>query len=113
MTHREAERRAENAGRWGRGDQHCRRCEVGFEVLLDNQPTHRVTDHDWRLGQGRRRFGDVCDVVGDPVPAQALAVGVGSVTAEVDRLHQPAAVGEVTEEMLLPTPCTMPGAMHE
>jgi hypothetical protein len=108
-----AKGRQEDSRRWHRGEQHRRRRRVLLEVLLDHQAAHRVADDDRRLGQRGGRSANVLDVVRDPVPAQPLTARCVPVTAEVDRLHRPAAVGEVAEEMLLPAPCSMPGAMYE
>jgi hypothetical protein len=99
--------------RGNRGDQHRGRRGMAFEVLLDDQAAHRVADHDRRLGQRGGRLGDVRDVLGDPRPAKALAPRRTAMAAQVDRLHRPAAVAEVAEEMLLPAPGAVPGAMHE
>ena len=109
----EPQRGQEHACGRNRGDQHGGRRGVLLEVLLDDQAAHRVADHDRRLGHRGGGVGDVLDVFGDPGPAQPLAPGRAAVAAQVDRLHRPAAVAEVAEEMLLPTPGAVPGAMHE
>ena len=113
VTECEAERRPEDAARGDRRDQDCGGGGVRLEVLLDDQPAHRMADQDRGLGERRGSLGDIGNVVRDAVPAKAPAVGGTSVTAEIDRLHEPAAVREVAEEVLLPTPRTVPGAMHE
>ncbi len=103
----------QRTGRGHRRDQHRGRCGVAFEVLLDDQAAHRVADHDRWLGQRGGRFRDVRDVLGDPCPAKALTPRRTAMAAQVDRLHGPAAVAEVAEEMLLPAPGAVPGTVHE
>ena len=113
MAVEEAERGLQHAGRRHRGDQHGGGGGVALEVLLHDQAAHRVADHNRRLGHRRGGFGDVGDILGDPGPAQPLAPRGAAVAAQVDRLHRPAAIAEVAEEMLLPAPSTVPGTMYE
>jgi hypothetical protein len=109
----EAERGQEDAGRRHRGEQY-RSCRgVVFQVLLHDQAAHRMADHNRRLGQRVGSLGNVLDVLGDPGPAQPLAARRAAMAAQVDRLHRPAAVAEVAEEVLLPAPGAVPGTMHE
>lgn len=109
---REAQRGHQHAAGRHRGEQHCAGGGMLLQVLLDDEAAHRMADDDgWRL-EGGRGGGHVLHVVGDPGPAQP-PVAAGAVGAEVERPDRPAAVGEVAQEVLLPAPGAVPGAMHE
>ena len=113
VAEQDAEGGKERTGGWHRGEEDRGGRSVILQVLLHDQPAHRMPDHDGRLGQRRSGLGDVGDVLGEPGPAEPLAARRIAVTAQVDRPYRPPAIGEVAEEVFLPAPGPVPGAVHE
>ncbi len=113
ITGQHLERGAQHARGGDRGQQHGRRGRVGFQIFLDHQPTHRVTNQHRRRGQLSGDLGHVGHVMGDARPAQALAAVALAVAAQAQRVAGVAAFGEIGHEMLGPAPRPVPGAVHE
>ena len=84
-----------------------------LQILLDDEATHRVADHDRRNRKILRDLHDIFDILSHRNAAQRLGRQASAVAAHAQRNGSISLVGEEVQESFIPTPGRMPGAVHE
>ncbi len=73
-----------------------------FQVLLDNESTHGMTDQNGRAGQLLNRICHIFDKIGNSSPAQFFSSLTPAMSAQVDGMGSIAVLTEVIEKMSIP-----------
>ncbi len=84
-----------------------------FQVFLNHHAAHRMSDQHRRSWQGRRRLGQVGDVIDQPPGVQVLVALAEAVAAQADGMRLITMPGEVGQEIDIPRSGIRERAMHE
>jgi hypothetical protein len=96
-----------------RRHQYRGRCPVILEVSLNHEAAQGMADEHRLATQFLGGGPDIVEVVGDGHFAHRLRRGAGAVPAQAERDRAIARSCEEVQEVVLPTPCAMPAAVHE
>ena len=113
MPRRDPERGGKRPARRHGSEQNACGRRVAFQVLLDNKPAHRMPYKDWRAWQRQRNRLDVLNVVGDASRAKPAAPFAAAMSAQAHRVSREAMLREIIQEMGVPAPSAVPGAVNE